>query len=59
MLPKGSLHINDSQAHVVAKKIGIDYARAVTGFNHQGRNTHPVYQGIVVAQEHGQMLLEV
>ncbi|KAI9885596.1 MAG: rRNA-processing protein bfr2 [Watsoniomyces obsoletus] len=52
MVPKGGVHITDSQASRAARLLGIDYADAVTGFEFKGRQGNPVIRGIVTAVEY-------
>ena len=51
-LPGGCVHINLPHVVPVAKKLGIDYAEAMTGFDiRQGRSI-PNFEGIVICVEH-------
>ncbi|KAJ3145272.1 hypothetical protein HDU86_001108 [Geranomyces michiganensis] len=55
MLPPGAVHL--PWLARLAKKLGIDYASAVTGFDfHKGRST-PVIAGIVVADQYEEILM--
>lgn len=60
MVPKETVHITGyPEALTVAKKLGLDHARAVTGFDfHRGKAT-PRIEGIVIKQEHRELLLSV
>ncbi|XP_063379711.1 DNA repair protein complementing XP-C cells homolog isoform X1 [Cydia fagiglandana] len=51
MLPKGTVHIKLPGLNKVAKKLNIDCAPAMTGFDFNGGWSHPVYDGFVVCQE--------
>ncbi|KAL1745796.1 hypothetical protein HDZ31DRAFT_81675 [Schizophyllum fasciatum] len=42
----------------IAKKLGFDYAEAVTGFEFKKRRAVPVIQGVVIAAENEEALLE-
>ena len=42
----------------VAKKLGIDCAPAMTGWDYHGGWSHPVYDGFVVCSEHVEALLD-
>lgn len=52
MLPPGSTHMPSRDAERIAQILGIDYAVAITGFDHANRMTVPVRTGIVVASEY-------
>ncbi|CAB3228293.1 unnamed protein product [Arctia plantaginis] len=51
MLPKGTVHIKLPGLNRVAKKLNIDCAPAMTGFDFNGGWSHPVYDGFVVCEE--------
>lgn len=51
MIPRGAAHIPWSGTVRVCKKIGIDYAEAVTGFEFGSKMAVPVIEGVVVAAE--------
>ncbi|KAI9336875.1 hypothetical protein BD770DRAFT_415706 [Pilaira anomala] len=58
MLPKGAAHIPIKGISKMAKKLGIDYADAVTGFDYVKMKSVPILDGIVIAEESKQVLLE-
>lgn len=59
MLPSGATHLNYKGIGRIAKKLGMDYAIAVTGFDfHRGHST-PVLEGIVVADENADIIKSV
>ncbi|EJC98123.1 Rad4-domain-containing protein [Fomitiporia mediterranea MF3/22] len=58
MLPKGAAHIPYKGAAKIAKKLGFDYAEAVTNFEFKKGRAFPVLSGIVVAAENEEILLE-
>lgn len=58
MLPKGAVHLPHRNIRKVARDLGIDHAEAITGFEFHKRRAVPTVTGIVVAQEHEEMLLE-
>ncbi|KAF9262696.1 Rad4-domain-containing protein [Marasmius fiardii PR-910] len=58
MLPKGAVHIPFKGVAKIARKLGIDYAEAVTGFEFRKRRATPVIEGVVVAAENESVLLE-
>lgn len=51
MVPRGAAHIPWSGTVRVCKKLGIDYAEAVTGFEFGSKMAVPVIEGVVVAAE--------
>lgn len=58
MLPKGASHIRIQGIQKVAKKLNIDYASAVVGWEFHGRYSFPVMEGVVVAEENRALLLD-
>ncbi|KAI7891812.1 uncharacterized protein EV154DRAFT_419888 [Mucor mucedo] len=58
MLPKGAAHIPIKGIARMARKFGIDYAEAVVDFEFKKLKAVPVMDGIVIAQENKQILLE-
>lgn len=59
MVPAGGVHIKNDGAARAARILGIDFADAVTGFEFRGRHGTAVIQGIVVAGEYHEALVEV
>ena len=59
MIPPGAIHIQHPDATAAARALGISYADAVTGFSFKGRQGTAVINGIVVAQEFRDALVEV
>ncbi|KAI5854252.1 hypothetical protein BZA05DRAFT_393668 [Tricharina praecox] len=51
MVPAGAVHIPLKGAGRVAKKLGVSYAEAVTGFEFRQQRALPYIEGVVVAQE--------
>lgn len=51
MVPRGAVHIPWPGTVRICKKLGIDYAEAVTGFEFGSKMAVPVIQGVVVAEE--------
>ncbi|KAL4742337.1 Rad4 transglutaminase-like domain-containing protein [Aspergillus similis] len=51
MVPEGAVHIPFSGTARICKKLGIDYAEAVTGFEFGSQMAVPVIEGVVVAVE--------
>lgn len=58
MLPEGSIHIPFKGVAKVAKRLGFDYAEAVTGFEFRNRRAIPIIEGIVVAEENEVVIVE-
>lgn len=58
MCPEGAVHVPYRGAVRVCKRLGIDYAEAVVGFEFGHRMAVPVIQGVVIAEEHHQRALE-
>ncbi|KAH0552003.1 hypothetical protein KQX54_004093 [Cotesia glomerata] len=52
MLPKGTVHIDLPGLARIAKKLKIDCAQAVVGFNFGCRGAMPMTQGYIVCEEH-------
>jgi xeroderma pigmentosum group C-complementing protein len=58
MVPEGAVHIPRRGTVRICKKLGIDYAEAVTGFEFGARMAIPIVTGVVVAEENAEMVLE-
>ena len=52
MVPRGAVHIPLRGTVRICKKLEIDYAEAVTGFEFGHKLAVPVVEGVVVAEEH-------
>ena len=60
MVPKGAIHISGyPEAIKVAKKLGLDFSRAVTGFDFYKGKPTPRIEGIVIHQENRDILHSV
>lgn len=59
MVPKGAVHIPLRSTVRVCKKLGIDYAEAVTGFEFGNKRAVPVITGVVVAEENEHAVIDV
>ncbi|KAA3458439.1 DNA repair protein complementing XP-C cells-like protein isoform X1 [Gossypium australe] len=57
-LPPGTVHIRLPRVFVVAKRLEIDYAPAMVGFEFRNGRAVPVYDGIVVCTEFKDAILE-
>ncbi|ERT02517.1 xeroderma pigmentosum group C-complementing protein [Sporothrix schenckii 1099-18] len=58
MLPKGAVHVPFRGAMRVCKKLQIDFAEAVIDFEFGHRMAVPVIQGVVIAEEHHDRVME-
>ena len=58
MLPEGGAHIPRRGTVKICKRLGIDYAEAVIGFDFGNRMAVPVIDGVVVAIEHAPKVME-
>lgn len=56
MLPVGCVHVKLPNLHRVAKKLSLDAAPAVTGFDFHGGYSHAVTEGYIVCEEHEEIL---
>ncbi|KAJ5569586.1 uncharacterized protein N7459_009016 [Penicillium hispanicum] len=56
MVPRGAAHVALPGTVRICKKLGIDYAEAVTGFEFGSKMAVPVIQGVVVAAENEDLL---
>ncbi|KAJ5464056.1 hypothetical protein N7475_007191 [Penicillium sp. IBT 31633x] len=56
MVPAGAVHVPLSGTVRICKKLGIDYAEAVTGFEFGSKMAVPVIQGVVIAAENESLL---
>ncbi|XP_066554275.1 DNA repair protein complementing XP-C cells isoform X2 [Amia ocellicauda] len=57
MLPIGCVHMRVPNLHRVARKLGIDCAPAVTGFDFHCGFSHPVVEGYIVCEEYQEVLM--
>lgn len=58
MLPAGAVHIPLRATVKICKRLEIDYAEAVVGFEFGHRMAVPVISGVVVAEEHHDAIME-
>lgn len=58
MVPKGGVHIPLKGTVRVCKRLGIDYAEAVTGFEFGNQRAVPVITGVIIASEHENHVIE-
>lgn len=57
-LPPGTVHLRLPRLFQVAKRLGIDYAPAMVGFDYRSGRCVPVFDGIVVCDEFKNAILE-
>lgn len=58
-LPPGTVHLRLPRLVPVAKRLEIDFAPAMVGFEFRNGRSLPVYEGIVVCIEFKDAILEV
>ncbi|XP_052867214.1 DNA repair protein complementing XP-C cells-like [Anopheles cruzii] len=58
MLPKGTVHLKQYGLSHICRKLRIDYAVAVVGFGIHAGGNHPIFDGVVICEEHKDRLLE-
>ncbi|CAO1625614.1 unnamed protein product [Parajaminaea phylloscopi] len=58
MLPEGAAHIPYNGTAKVAKKLGVNFAEAITGFEFRKHRSMPKLTGIVVPEEHEEAVLD-
>ncbi|XP_034244348.1 DNA repair protein complementing XP-C cells homolog isoform X2 [Thrips palmi] len=58
MLPKGTVHLQVPSLSRVAKKLQIDCAPAVVGFDYHSGGCHPTFDGFVVCEEFVDVLMD-
>jgi xeroderma pigmentosum group C-complementing protein len=59
MVPKGAVHIPLRSTVRICKRLGIDYAEAVTGFEFGNKRAVPVITGVVVAEENEYTVIDI
>lgn len=57
MMPVGCVQLNLPNLHRVARKLGIDCAQAITGFDFHRGYSYPITDGYVVCEEYKDVLL--
>ncbi|RKU47159.1 hypothetical protein DL546_006915 [Coniochaeta pulveracea] len=58
MCPEGAVHVPYRGCKAVCKRLGIDYAEAVVDFEFGHRMAVPVIQGVVIAEEYHDQVME-
>ncbi|KAM4562689.1 DNA repair protein complementing XP-C cells [Odontesthes bonariensis] len=56
MVPVGCVHVRLSNLHRVARKLNLDAAPAITGFDYHGGYSHAVTDGYIVCEEDEEIL---
>jgi xeroderma pigmentosum group C-complementing protein len=56
MVPQGAVHLPWSGTARICKRLGIDYAEAVTGFEFGSKMAVPVIEGVVIAEDNEGLL---
>ncbi|ANB12373.1 Rad4p [Sugiyamaella lignohabitans] len=59
MIPEGGRHLRYPNINLAAKILGVDYADAVCGFDFARRKMNPRIEGIVIAAEFEEAVMEV
>ena len=59
MIPAGAIYVRHPLAAQASKTLGLDYADAVTGFDFKGRQGTAIVNGVVVAAEFRDTVIEV
>ncbi|KAL8728652.1 MAG: hypothetical protein Q9181_005281 [Wetmoreana brouardii] len=57
MVPQGAAHVPLKSTAKICKRLGIDFAEAVTGFEFGKQRAVPVITGVVVAQENRELVV--
>ncbi|KAF3930800.1 hypothetical protein ABW20_dc0107032 [Dactylellina cionopaga] len=58
MIPNGATHVPYRNAARLCKKLGIEYAEAVTGFEFNNKRAIPKTEGVLCAEENAEILVE-
>ncbi|EPS37418.1 hypothetical protein H072_8876 [Dactylellina haptotyla CBS 200.50] len=58
MIPRGASHVPFRNAARVCKKMGIEYAEAVTGFEFKNKRAIPRTEGVICSKENADVLTE-
>ncbi|MCJ1308238.1 hypothetical protein MMC25_001891 [Agyrium rufum] len=59
MVPEGAVHIPLRRTMNICKRLGIDFAEAVTGFEFGNKRAVPVVEGVIVAIEHEHAVIDI
>lgn len=58
MVPKGAVHVPLRGTVRICKKLDIDFAEAVTGFEFGNKRAVPICTGVVIAEENKKLLID-
>lgn len=58
MVPQGAVHIPLNSTAKICKRVGIDFAEACIGFEFGKQRAVPIIQGVVVAEEHSDLVMD-
>ncbi|KAI9680991.1 MAG: hypothetical protein M1829_001071 [Trizodia sp. TS-e1964] len=58
MIPAGAVHVPLRSTSRICRKLHIDYAEAVVGFDFKSQRAVPLIQGVVIAAENEELLIE-
>lgn len=58
MIPQGAVHIPLNSTAKICKRLGIDFAEACIGFEFGKQRAVPVIQGVVIAEEHRDLVMD-
>ncbi len=58
MLPKGTVHIPITGLQRVLRKLSVDAAPAMMGWEFSGGGCHPVFDGYVVCEEYADLVVD-
>ncbi|KAI9754356.1 MAG: hypothetical protein M4579_004754 [Chaenotheca gracillima] len=58
MVPEGAIHLPYRGTAKICKKLDLSFAEAVVGFEFKSQRAVPVVQGVVIAEDKEQMLLD-
>jgi len=57
-LPEGCVHMPYSGIAATAKQLGVQFAKAMTGFEYKRSGAHPIFEGIIVLEKDKDMLFD-
>lgn len=58
MLPLGTVQLKVNGLQRIARKLGIDVAPAMVGWDHHSGRSHPMFDGVIVCEEFADTLME-
>ncbi|GFR77071.1 DNA repair protein complementing XP-C cells-like protein [Elysia marginata] len=57
MLPLGTVQLKVNGLQRIARKLGIDVAPAMVGWDHHSGHSHPLFDGVIVCEEYADALM--